>query len=204
MKTKVCAKCDKELSANAFHNHNSEKSCKLNKESRCKVCRAEDVRVPDYIKTQNKLMEDARLQVNILSEVDASYIAAFVDGEGSLSLNRNHSGSGRTTSYVIRIRITNTFKPVIDWIADKIGFGSTREVKLHKNANKQAYEWYINGRRAIALLKQLYPYLIVKKAQADVLFEFSETLMPPGQNRLHQDVIEKRHQFKLRITELNS
>jgi len=204
MITKTCAKCEQKLPLDAFHKHSGNKSCRLNLVSRCKKCRAEDRKVSNVIKLENKRKLDNRLQINQLSDIDAAYIAGFVDGEGCLSLCRvNANDPNRTTNYVIRLRVSNTFPGIIDWIALKVGFGSVRSTKKYKDHYKQPYEWYLTGRRATVLLKQLYPYLKVKKLQAEVLFEYAETLMPPGQAKIPHNVIDARKTLKAKITCLN-
>ena len=204
MITKTCAKCKRQLRPIDFHNAKGAKSCRLNLSSRCKRCRSEDRKVSDFIKQKNKRQEDKRLQINELSKEDAAYIAGIVDGEGSLNLNRVHSNDpNRKATYSIRMRITNTFPGLLDWIGLKVGYGSIGQLKKYKIHYKQAYEWILNGRRAVVLLKQLYPYLKVKKLQADVIFEYAETLTPPGQVKLTQNVINIREDLKEQITCLN-
>lgn len=155
-------------------------------------------------KKKHKKKWDENLKINILSVEDAAYIAGFLDGEGSLTLSRHHCyDKNRNTTYHLRVRITNTFPGIIDWIAMIVGYGSISKKKVY-NGNKDAWEWSLSGRRAIAFLNQLYPYLKVKKLQAEVAFEFGKTIAYPGQSKLDDKVLVFRKELKQRMSALNN
>uniref|UniRef100_A0A6M3J2L2 Putative homing endonuclease n=1 Tax=viral metagenome TaxID=1070528 RepID=A0A6M3J2L2_9ZZZZ len=206
MISKTCAKCKKKLPVGDFHSHNSIKSCRLNVNSRCKNCRAEDRKVPIELSLKRKQEEDERLSVNILTPTDAAYLAGIIDGEGSIGLNKVHSNSiDHTSTYVIRMRVANTDKALMDWICVKVGYGSVRKVKVgeDKSHYKQAYEWYLSNRRVIDVLKQIYPYLKVKRLQADVAFEYQETIGISYGKKLSSEIIDTRDDLKSKIVSLN-
>jgi len=146
------------------------------------------------------------LNIEELSLVEAAYIAGFLDGEGTISLNKSHTyDEKRRTTYHLRVRITNTFPGIIDWIAQKVGHGNVYIKKTYCDANKQAWEWSLSGIRAVKLLEQLYPYLKVKKLQAEVAFEFSKTLRNSNRyKRLSNNVINIRDNLKTKLTKLNT
>uniref|UniRef100_A0A6M3J686 Putative homing endonuclease n=1 Tax=viral metagenome TaxID=1070528 RepID=A0A6M3J686_9ZZZZ len=141
--------------------------------------------------------------MNILAENDAAYIAGFVDGEGSICFHRNHKNDSKTTTYSPRLRITNTNKDVLDWIAVVIGLGKVRSQKLYANNTKPVYEWYASGRYSIAVLKQLIPFLKVKKLQAETCVSYGLTLQKSGRLRLAQEVIDEREILRNNVVSLN-
>ena len=205
METKICAKCKRQLPASSFSKRISDKSCSLNLESRCRECRSKDRKVATVIKIANKSKTDKKLKVNILSEKDAAYIAGFLDGEGCICLHKTHANDkNRKQTYHLKVRITNTFPGIMEWIHAVVGSGSLYTKKKYPGANKQGWDWQITGRRAIDLLNQLYPYMKVKRLQAEVAFEFGETISYPGQNKLTDEVIDIRDGLRTRLSVLNN
>ncbi len=146
---------------------------------------------------------DAKLKINILSDVDAAYIAGLVDGEGSIALKRSGEwNKNRTLTYRLSVTITNTFPGIMGWIALKVGYGAIYKQKTRNNW-KDAWHWQINGRRAMDLLKQLYPYLKIKKLQVEVALVFGETVPQLGGVKLSEKVLNFRQELKNRMTALN-
>ena len=90
-----------------------------------------------------------------LTDVQRSYIAGIVDGEGYINWAR------RTCC---RVGIANTNKELIDWL-EKTVFGSV--VYDHKMTNpnwKQDWRWTLEGSvKSRAFLMVMYPFLIVKR-----------------------------------------
>ncbi len=156
----------------------------------------------------NKTLRENRmkeLKVNVLSLEDAAYIAGFFDGEGCVILHKMHiNDSVRTPNYGLRIYLSNTFPGIVEWIQMKVGYGHIYNRKRPGNW-KRVYEWCINGRRADDFLKQIYPFLKIKRLQVEVAFEYIETLYLPGENRniLQEKVLNLRHELKKRLTMLN-
>ncbi len=159
------------------------------------------------LKTEKKNKEkvDKKFKINILSVEDAAYIAGIFDGEGSISLTKtNICRKYGVIPYRLRIKITNTFPGIMDWIALKVGHGTVYKAKIYPTSNKQSWEWYIAGRRAIDLLKQLYPYLRIKKLQAEVAFQYSKTIAYPGTFKLDDKVLVFREELRAKMSSLNN
>jgi hypothetical protein len=101
-----------------------------------------------------------------LREVDLGYIAAMIDGEGSITLSRLKRGG-----YVSGISIANNCKSMLEWIKSCIKRG-----KIYpKSHNSKCYA--LNIRRnsdQIALLQAVMPYLKVKHKQAELALKFLE------------------------------
>jgi len=139
----------------------------------------------------------------MLSE-DLSYIAALLDGEGCISLQLNHPNDKvRTATYLLKVRITNTYKPVLDWLLSVSG-GKLYKVKKYMPQRKQAWSWEMSGSEAVQFLHSIYPYLRIKKSQAETAFMFGETLSVSGQKkRLSDGIIFIRECLAKRMTEFN-
>lgn len=97
--------------------------------------------------------------------IDIRYLAGFVDGEGCISISSRQTG----VPY-IRLRIANTNLEVVKKIQKQYG-GSFYKVKKRKGS-KQVYSWEVSTNLAINLIRQLEPYLIVKRYQAQLVEQF--------------------------------
>jgi hypothetical protein len=205
MSSKVCVKCGKVKWWYQFYPKRTKgKVCFLSLDSYCIECQKKKSKVSNIIKLNHKKELDEKLVTKELSQEDAAYIAGFIDGEGCICLHANHTKhKTKTSTYVLRVRVTNTFPGIIEWINAVVGYGSFHKKKKY-NGIKQAWEWGVNGRRAIHFLRQIYPYLRVKRLQAEVAFEFAETLSCPGQNKLTTETIETRDKLRERMSSLNN
>lgn len=204
---RLCSKCKRLLLPENFHKHNGSKSRSDNLDSWCKDCRALSRKVPDSVKAHNKRAYDESHLANVLTEVEASYLAGLLDGEGGIQLRKVHTyDKYRTTTYCLCISITNTFKDVLLWTQMKVGFGSIYAKNRNLlGRNKICWEWRATGRRAIDFLRQIYPYLKIKRLQADIAFEFGETLFYPSRRigGLPDNIIQIREGLRERIKALN-
>ena len=104
-----------------------------------------------------------------LSATDAAYIAGFFDGEGSLTHLKFHSW---------RFVIHQSEEEVLNWIAKVTGTGRVSLRSPFKNSNlvkkpvyKPAFQWQLYGHNAALLVRQLLPYLHVKKALAEEMLK---------------------------------
>jgi hypothetical protein len=210
---KACTKCGEVLPFEMFYKSKSDVSKYQNRKHadkngfyyRCKGCIAGNKKVSEDVMIENKKCLDEKLKINILSDVDAAYLAALIDGEGSISMNKTHTNdNNRNTTYCLRVKITNTFPGIMDWVALVVGHGNVCKAKKYHSHYKQSWTWSIVGRRAIDLLYQIYPYLRIKKLQAEVVFEYAKTITYPGQVKLSQDTIDHRAELKNRLTVLNN
>ena len=110
-----------------------------------------------------------------LTELEKAYIAGLFDGEGSISIckfrtkNKNYV----CPHYILLITCTNTFKPIIEWL-DTVLVGSkqVRKREWGKENWKTSYAWMASAKKALEVLKIIFPYLKIKKEQSKLAIEF--------------------------------
>ena len=121
------------------------------------------------------------------------YIAGFFDGEGCIQINMRTSGS-------CYCYVTMAQKYVLEplYICEKYWGGSLREQKCGTMV------WHCSTRKAEKFLKDIYPYLIVKKSQAEVVFDFYKLILPSnsGSNRPSNDNKTQRIVLRDRLKSL--
>lgn len=139
------------------------------------------------------------------SVAQLAYLAGIIDGEGSIYIG-NFSCNPKTKIpyYQTNIQVTNTDKPLIDWLYNTFGgLISKRTVKQHAaNSRKQAYIWTASGERLTHLCELILPYLIVKTRQCEIMLKMRATFTPnhcikgtQGIQPHHLDVIRLRQSY---------
>ena len=111
--------------------------------------------------------------------INPQYVAGFVDGEGSIGLNgitrdRNNRRYTRIQAY---IQVSQ--RDIRPLEALKHDYGGNISIRKPTKQNKQTglqYVWYIaSHERIIRFLSDIVPFMIVKKAQAELLLKFCES-----------------------------
>jgi hypothetical protein len=109
-----------------------------------------------------------------LSDVDAAYIAGFVDGEGCIMAEM------RRDVVAIRLSAVNTKLPVLEWIRDTTGVGCISCKQWSNPRHAPSYTWVAQSEAAQTVIQQLLPYLRVKHAQARLALEVLSLLSDPS------------------------
>lgn len=148
---------------------------------------------------------------------DAAYAAGFFDGEGCITIiwepnkiTRRSYGTYHYQRYWLQINLSQNDPEPINWLVAKFG-GCSRFVRGKRSYDRGYYErwdWRISTNEAIEFLKTIRPFLIVKAAQADVAFEFAETMRSHsgrtfGQ-KLPPDVQQRRSELFVKIKEIRN
>ena len=110
--------------------------------------------------------------------IKLAYTAGIVDGEGSICIvkRRRHGiNSGRSTQYFILVSVVQKDGSVIDWL--KGNFDGNVVLKNKANDGSDwIYQWRIQDKKAYEFLKLIFPFLLVKKSQAELAIRFQERL----------------------------
>jgi hypothetical protein len=105
-----------------------------------------------------------------MREITRSYAAGVVDAEGCLTIGKSNDPRGPI--YSARITASNRCRKLMKFFVDNFGGYLTVDYPKQKEHNIN-YGWHLSsGQHTERFLSQIYPYLRVKKEQADVLFEY--------------------------------
>ena len=98
-----------------------------------------------------------------LNDIEKAYIAGFIDGEGCISL------AWRLKKYTTPIiQVANTNQDILVYL--KTIFGGSLIDRQEKRINrKPSFAWVVCGQKAINVIRQIYPFLKLKKNQAEIL-----------------------------------
>ena len=140
------------------------------------------------------------------TQIDWARLAAFIDGEGAILLNRfkpqKERGACRKRMW-LRIAITNCDERLICWLKETFGGSIALEKRSHVPNQTDCYRWYASCRLAGHVLRGCLPYFIVKREQAVLGLEFQKTIGTPGVNTT-EEVHDLREQLRAKLHELKS
>jgi len=104
-----------------------------------------------------------------MTETEKAYIAGLFDGEGSVTCiqrktKRNDRGGKIYIQWDIRCEMSMTDRYIMEWVYEKLGFGSLKERKAHKSwlGKKTQWRWRCGFRDAYSFAKIVWPHVQVK------------------------------------------
>jgi len=109
-----------------------------------------------------------------LRPVDRAWLAAFWDGEGYIGILRRRRRSGERFYYFPLVQAFNTNHALLSHVVGLIG---AADIYTFERPNSQRHHKRI-GRCAVRrhtmtlFLRAIYPYLVAKKRQAEIVMEF--------------------------------
>lgn len=145
---------------------------------------------------------------NKLTPTQKAYVAGFLDADGSISIEGSVSKRG-WQHWALRLIFYNCNLEVLEKIKKWVGIGSITE-RNRSNKWNISRMLRLQGISAVNLLKQIKPYLIVKKKQAEIAIKFSKTFSDKNLEngnwrygkRVKKKTIEERKQLKNELQSL--
>jgi len=153
----------------------------------------------------NKYLE----AISIISEIDWARLAAFIDGEGTILINRaKPTGRMRSPAHTLHVNIGNSSPVLIQWLFSSFG-GS---VHARKEKPDVAYHrmpfwnWCLREAQAEAVLRRCLPYLMIKLEQAKIGLAFRDlkNLGTRKFTRVDAEQLRQRDEMYNKIHLLNS
>lgn len=139
---------------------------------------------------------------------DLAYMAGFFDGEGSICITRyrNNRNKDKSFLYTLYVSVVGTKREVIDFFNTTLS--PQRKVGESKYRDEFiAYRWGCASENAIQFLKMIYPYLKLKRKQAELAIKFQERKNKDSYRtrgvKLLQEDIDWREQYLQEMKELN-
>jgi len=103
--------------------------------------------------------------VKVLSDIQIGYLAGIIDGEGFITLTKSPDRQMQP-----RVGISNTDLDLMNTIADWVGDANILRESKGSNRQKDAFRIQWQGRaKILEILEFIEPYLIVKKAHAQLV-----------------------------------
>ncbi len=115
----------------------------------------------------------------LMPTLDLAYLSGIFDGEGCIGIYRDLTRRKATkkpqTSYrYLRVSVSNTHAGTVNTFLEEWGGFSVR--KRRRGANhKICFEWWVTGLSALVFLRDVQPYLRIKKEEAQIAIRFQMT-----------------------------
>ena len=132
-------------------------------------------------------------KLKTLTEAQKGYLAGMLDGEGHLYIRGEYEGSAYG---VVRVRITAD--KAVAHLHEITGIGTVnsyvpKQRRKDGGEKRRVYEWIVQSRYDVhALLKELEPYLVIKKEQAKILLEAGNLALQGICNGIEYEVLRNR------------
>lgn len=138
-----------------------------------------------------------------LSIDEAAYIAAFIDGEGTISIRANkRKGVVGGMRYASVVEMNNTDVGVMQYLRSLIGPARYYIHKQQKGNAKRCYRFTIPSNVQRWLLETVLPYLHIKKMQAEIVIEFLSLLSEKEYGKNDENLNRREHLYK-KVHDLN-
>lgn len=99
--------------------------------------------------------------------ISSEYAAGFVDGEGSITI----AARADSRYAALCVTVANTYHAVLVDLCERWG-GSVHDDSTRKRfGHRQIWFWRIDAAKAERFLRDVAPFLRVKRRQADIAFE---------------------------------
>ncbi|KKN34944.1 hypothetical protein LCGC14_0788850 [marine sediment metagenome] len=142
-----------------------------------------------------------------LIDLKYAYLAGLIDGEGCIQIKRQKDSAKSFGFYFrLEVQITSTNEKLIAYlISNHDGY-----IYKQKSANpkhKTALHWRVGSTTAKKLLEKVFPYLIIKREQAQVAYKFQQILddNPTSGKReaMTKDMLSQRSVLYKKVRGLN-
>lgn len=111
-----------------------------------------------------------------------AYIAGIIDGEGYIGIKKHLStlrsggkGRGINPCYYERISVANINKPMIDILVETFKVGKIYFHGKSKLSKRGYWSWDVTNKLAISVIKQVYPYLLIKAPEAFLVLKLRKS-----------------------------
>jgi hypothetical protein len=125
-----------------------------------------------------------------------SYVAGFIDGEGSINITVRQR-KNFSPEYTLMLAIGQKDGETLDWIKENFG-GNISTVK-----RDGSFFWYISNIRAYKMLKKVIPYMRYKKPQAKLAISLYEEKIPLKNKKVTIEETNRREKIREEIKKLH-
>lgn len=157
-------------------------------------------------------MQDNQRQTHL------AYIAGILDADGCFMITKHNRKTPenrrwntlekRSPTYMPSVKIAMIEIEAIAFLTYDLKFGKYHLDGARKSRpnSKNIYQWYLRGQKWVTpFLKEVIPYLRVKKHRAEFLYEFCQrmTLTKDGYHGIPENELNYREESYVKMRELN-
>jgi hypothetical protein len=143
-----------------------------------------------------KCMGRYRTMAN-LDPRDAAYVAGLIDGEGTITLSREHRNENRR----LVVSIASTELCMLEFVAERTGCGKITNKCTTSSRHTPSFAYRLTNRQALELLRQVMPYLRSYKATRAALTLQHYQALTPRNGRYTASLKLARQEFEATFLE---
>lgn len=128
-----------------------------------------------------------------MTELEKSYIAGIIDGEGSIMLQKFHKNQFPSPC----VSIASSTIELLEWIKEKVGYGIIKNKKNYNpEKHKDCYSYILKYDDAIKFLEDIYPYLIIESKKNRALLIINEYKnVTPRNGKYSSHMLKRKEEF---------
>lgn len=150
-----------------------------------------------------------------LSKEEWAYIAGIIDGEGTISIIRVNKKRRGLHWYILQptIQVSNTSEELIRWLGEKLDMKVNNRARSLPPAYKGrqrtreeiaiCYVVALFGYKVYSILKNICPYLIIKRGQCELTMQYIESRMKLADDQYNCPYTDEDEQLWLAVRKLN-
>lgn len=130
-----------------------------------------------------------------MNEIQKSYVAGIIDGEGSIMLQSFHKNQLPSPC----VSVASTSMKLLVYLKETIGYGVILKKKNYNmEKHHDSYTFYVRYNNAINLLTEIEPYLIIesKRKMAKLIIEKYKALTPRNGRYSEEQLLLKELFYK--------
>lgn len=127
-----------------------------------------------------------------MDDIEIGYAAGMIDADGSIGIQNKRSRN----NYQLRVAVAMKYDTIPIWLHERFGGSISR----YKNNGRPFVMWVVSGTLAKDCCRFLFPYLILKKTQAEIALEYP--ISAYGKHLTESDKYEQEYLYRI-MKELN-
>jgi hypothetical protein len=114
----------------------------------------------------------------MITQIEWAQLAAYVDGEGYISLTRKSRKEGKWAwhTFDISVRVANTDVRLPNWCQQRFGGSVQMTYAKQYRGRKSLYTWSVYGKKTKEILQGIAPYSVIKREQIEIGLAYIETM----------------------------
>lgn len=131
-----------------------------------------------------------------VTEADLAYTAGIIDGEGYIGIRNTPKRC------YIDVVVVSTDPRLPLWLQEH-WLGNLSKQRMMQPGQRPAFRWNVHSRQALAVLKAIRPFMVLKGERADVAMAFQATLWYRGKQPVSAVELATRNEMATRLRLLN-
>lgn len=134
-------------------------------------------------------------KVRRLEPVTAAYLAGLIDGEGTVTLTRQHRNEGRR----LVVCISNNELGILESAREVIGAGRITTKRHYNERHAASFTYQVSSRQALDLLTQIVQFMRSYKARRARLALDHYPRLTPRNGKYRPEIRQQREDFERRL-----